>query len=262
VPPDAEGHHGASLRRRRLGGGAASTPDASSGSSGDRLPSLLAVLDFDGTITVDDCLEVVLRRHLPADGWGARETVPRTATAPLTTIRDALAHVQLDADRLVAELADAAVLRHGFAAFLTSLVASGGRAAVVSLGPREGIERVWRRDGLPLVDILASELEHTGRALSLAPSGQLGSCARCGPGGCKGNALRALRRSGELVAVFGDGQADLCLAEQADVVFARGRLRRLCDKHGIQHFALRDFDIAWRRLITCWRAAPASAARG
>jgi len=36
--------------------------------------------------------------------------------------------------------------------------------------------------------------------------------------------LRALREVGDAVAVFGDGVSDLCLAREADIVFARGVL--------------------------------------
>ena len=75
---------------------------------------------------------------------------------------------------------------------------------------------------------------------------RLGDCPTCGPRACKGGVLRRLRRPGDTVAVFGDGISDLCLAREADVVFARGRLAELCEREGIAYHRLSDYRLGPR----------------
>jgi 2-hydroxy-3-keto-5-methylthiopentenyl-1-phosphate phosphatase len=58
--------------------------------------------------------------------------------------------------------------------------------------------------------------------------------------------------------VFGDGVSDLCLAREADVVFARGQLARLCDAEGIAYHPLSDYRRAWVQLIA-WITAEKTA---
>jgi 2-hydroxy-3-keto-5-methylthiopentenyl-1-phosphate phosphatase len=77
---------------------------------------------------------------------------------------------------------------------------------------------------------------------------RLGDCPTCGPRRCKGGVVRLLRREGDTVAVFGDGISDLCLAREADVVFARGRLAELCEREGIAYHRLSDYRPALLRL--------------
>jgi 2-hydroxy-3-keto-5-methylthiopentenyl-1-phosphate phosphatase len=143
------------------------------------------------------------------------------------------------------QFAEAAVLWEGFAAFLHRLLAGGGRAAVISAGFREGIERAWRREGLADVVLFAGEL------LDIPPNGHglelhaaFGDCGLCGPRACKGPIVEHLRRPGDLVAAFGDGQRDLCMARRADLVFARSGLARCCEREGIAYIHLDDFSMA------------------
>jgi len=118
----------------------------------------------------------------------------------------------------------------------------GGRVIVVSAGFREVITAVWRRHDLPPVELVASELVGKGPAggppYHIEYDPRLGDCPRCGPGRCKAAVLRARRRPGDTVWVFGDGASDLCPAREADFVFARAHLATLCAAE----------DLPWRPL--------------
>jgi 2-hydroxy-3-keto-5-methylthiopentenyl-1-phosphate phosphatase len=67
-----------------------------------------------------------------------------------------------------------------------------------------------------------------------------GGCGRCGF--CKGAVVDELHEHGYRVAMCGDGSADRCAAERADVVFARGRLPRYCDELGVPYLRFETFD--------------------
>lgn len=194
---------------------------------------VLVVMDFDGTVTTGDCLEVLLQRNVAA--W------PRLAQAArdggLTEVRAierALQMLRLPRDRVVAEFVAAAELRGNFRGFLEALQSLAAKSAVVSAGPREGIEAVWRREKLPAVPLCATELRGDAEhGFELDFDQHFGDCPLCGPDRCKGAVIRSLRHEQDFVVVFGDGGRDLCMAREADLVFARSRLARLCDREAI-----------------------------
>lgn len=204
----------------------------------------LAILDYDGTATTHECIELVLQ-DLVGDAWRPFEDeVRRGEIGHAECLRRQIALIGAPRAEFIGALAERAEPAPCLAAFLAALRGGGGRTAVVSAGFREAIELVWRREGLPPVEVFASELLGAdGTTAGEAPFGvalspRLGDCPRCGPASCKGAVVRALRRPGDVVLVFGDGESDLCAAREASLTFARGRLAALCE----------DDHLPWRPL--------------
>lgn len=226
--------------------GPAGTAPADPGSAG--LRRVLAVMDFDGTVTASDCMETLLRRHV-ADWPRLTEAVRDGRLSPAAALEEGVGRLRIPREQILREFAEAAVLRDGFGEFLDRLLAAGGRAAIVSVGFREGIEAVWRRERLASIPLFAAALlggVEAGFLLRLHES--FGDCPLCGTGRCKAAVVRGLRRDSDLVVAFGDGARDLCLAREADIVFARARLTDLCDREGIAWHPLDDFATAARDL--------------
>lgn len=193
---------------------------------------LLAFLDYDGTATTRECIEVVLQ-DLVGDAWRPFEDEVRAGRMGHAECFDRqMGLVEAPRAELLGAMIAAAEPAPGLGDFLAAVRDGGGRAVVVSAGFRKAIETVWRRHGLPPVELAASELVGTGQAggppYHVAYSPRLGDCPRCGPASCKAAVLRELRRPGDAVWVFGDGASDLCPAREADLVFARGHLAELC----------------------------------
>ena len=214
----------------------------------DSLQHVTVVLDFDGTITLDDCLRLVLARHVPQ--WPAlMAAADEGELTQVGALETAVGLLRPPREQVLQEIADAAVLRAGFPAFLERLRAGHGRAVVISVGFRDGIQAVWRRKGLPAILTYAAELADDGPSYRLVLDPQFGDCPICGPRHCKGSVVRSLRRRGDLIVAFGDGSRDLCMAREADVVFARAELARLCRRETIPWFPLEDFTRAWQTLL-------------
>jgi len=201
---------------------------------------LLVILDYDGTITLDDCNEVVLQAAV-GDAWRrSEEAMLRGEISPDEAFRTQIGLLRVPRDELLTMSVAAARLRPGFGRFLRELVEGGARVAVVSAGFRAAISAVWRREGLPPVELYASELtgDHlAGYGVAFDPLAR--PCERCSH--CKGHILRHIRGDARRVVVFGDGEADLCLAREADAVFARRRLAELCERHAIEHTRFEDY---------------------
>jgi len=202
------------------------------------LEHLLVILDYDGTVTVDDCNEIVLQ-HAVGDAWRVSEmAMQRGEISPGEAFRRQIGLLRLPRDELFALAVAASRLRPGFRDFLHGALTAGARVVVVSDGLRQTIEAVWRREQLPPVELHASELLGDPESGYDVGFNELAlACDRCRH--CKGHVLDTVRRPHERIAVFGDGDGDLCLAREADLVFARRRLAKLCADEGI---AFRPFE--------------------
>jgi 2-hydroxy-3-keto-5-methylthiopentenyl-1-phosphate phosphatase len=209
---------------------------------------LLAVMDFDGTITQHDCMDALFRRHL--DSYQDLIAAMRSGQLrPAAAVARGVSQLPIPGEQVLDEFATAAELRGGFTEFLRDLLAGGGRAAVISAGFREGIQRAWRRERLADTPLFAGELlDDLANGHGLQLHSAFGDCELCGPHACKGPIVDGLRRPGDLVAAFGDGQRDLCMARTADVVFARSGLARSCEREGIAYVPFEDFSAVMQTL--------------
>jgi 2-hydroxy-3-keto-5-methylthiopentenyl-1-phosphate phosphatase len=209
------------------------------------MPRLLVLLDYDGTTTVQEGMEELLQ-HFVGDAWRPiEEAMNRGELGHAETHRRQVQLVRAPRREFLAALVDPARPRPGLAELITFVHEAGGRTAVVSAGFREAIEELWRRFGLPAVEVFASEL------VGASPGGEppydvafnplLTDCPRCGPRSCKAGIVRALRRPGDMVVVCGDGEGDLCMARAADLTFAHRRLALHCAAEGLPWEPLDDF---------------------
>jgi HAD superfamily phosphoserine phosphatase-like hydrolase len=209
------------------------------------LSRLLVALDYDGTVT-DREYNVLAFQKLTGDAWRVFDDAAwRGEISHAECLDGEVGLVSASKQELIAATANDARPAPGFAQFLEALVAGGARVAVVSAGFREAIEQLWRREKLPSVEIFASEIVPrdgvAGPPWKVVFDQRLGDCPTCGPRACKTGVLRRLRKPGDTVAAFGDGLSDLCLAREADIVFARGMLAELCEREGIAYHRLSDY---------------------
>jgi 2-hydroxy-3-keto-5-methylthiopentenyl-1-phosphate phosphatase len=180
------------------------------------------VLDWDGTITETDTLELVVRAFGDLDLWrrtgremGCSLTHDEAVAIGIASVRAPLATV---VDWLCATVR----LRAGF----HELVAEHA-PLVISSGFRELIEPILRREGVR-VDLVANRVAAESGGWR-ARFREQPPCAWCGER-CK----RAALPPGPVVYV-GDGYSDRCAALAADRVFATGMLARELAARGVAH---------------------------
>jgi HAD superfamily phosphoserine phosphatase-like hydrolase len=219
--------------------------EAGGARSGEAGPRLLALLDYDGTMTTHECNEIALQ-PLVGDEWWALEEEAYTDRMSHAEVFDRQVKlIRAPRPEVIGRLLDVAEPMPGLRDFFSALQARDGHSAIVSAGFREAIEAFWRREKLPPMRLFASEL--VGDGLDDGPpyhlefSSALGDCPRCGLAGCKAAILRALRRPDDVVVVFGDGPSDVCPAREADITFARGHLAERCEEEGLEWRPLTDF---------------------
>jgi len=189
------------------------------------------VLDWDGTVTERDTLDLVLSEFGDAEVY---ERAEAELDAGRMTLNDVIstefATVTAPLDEVVAYVVEHARVRPGFAE-----LARARHPLVVSSGFHELIEPVLEREGVVgAVELRANRLE-------ARPDGWhvqfrvAQTCEVCGEP-CKRGDLP----EGE-VAYAGDGHSDYCAALAADRVYATGSLAGFLDRRGVPFEPLTDF---------------------
>ena len=200
------------------------------------------LVDFDGTIAVDDTTDLILERFA-RPGWqeieaqwqageiGSRECMSRQVS--LLDVSD----TELDA--FVAQLPiDPTFPR--FAALCADLALP---LTVVSDGLDRVVRATLRRHGLADLKVVTNRLVYLGaRRWDIAFPASAPGC-RSASGTCK---CAAAARSGALSLLIGDGRSDQCAAEDVDFVFAKKSLLAFCAARGVPHQEFETFgDVAF-----------------
>jgi 2-hydroxy-3-keto-5-methylthiopentenyl-1-phosphate phosphatase len=190
------------------------------------------VLDWDGTVTEEDTLHLVLLEFGDVALYDKVEAELEQGTLPLNeVIAREFATVTAPLEEVAEWVVEHAWIRPGFAD-----VARAHRPLVLSSGFHELIEPVLAREELlEHVELRANRLEPAadGWRVRFRISER---CAICGEPCKRGD----LPPDDEVVYV-GDGHSDYCAALAADRVFATGSLARWLGERGSSFHPLTDF---------------------
>ncbi len=201
------------------------------------------LLDFDGTVTVQDTVDAILERfaapawHGVEEEWKNGEIGSRECLARQTALINA-APKEIDA------LVDAIAIDPGFDELMEACERLDVAVTIVSDGYRRSIERVLARSGHN-VSARSGVLEYRGRRRwkLVSPSAR-GSCTS-NANTCK---CKVAAESKLPTILIGDGRSDFCVAEKVDLVLAKGSLARHCAESGIKHQPITDLADAARMI--------------
>jgi 2-hydroxy-3-keto-5-methylthiopentenyl-1-phosphate phosphatase len=191
---------------------------------------LSILVDFDGTISRGDVTDALLAAHATDPAWRSRDdayVAGRVGSRALLAWDATI----LEQDR--AKLEATARLQPAdptFARFVAAVRDLGAAVEVVSDGLGFYVEPYLDRLGVGDLPVATSRLDFSARPFRLEfPFGHP-ACFVCGT--CKRERVRAHQEAGRFVAFVGDGDSDRYGAWQADLVFAKDRLARLCEAEG------------------------------
>ena len=206
--------------------------------------SWAVVCDFDGTATTEDLGDLVAIEFGGYATW--REAEDRYQAGAISfsqLIATIFQPVKATRQEIAAFARRIAVFRPGLERFVAACRAADRPFVFASAGLDVYIESVLERLPAELrehVQLRCNRALCSSSGLAVHFHVMEGGCGRCGF--CKGAVVDELRRRGYRVATLGDGSADRCAAERADLVFARGRLPHYCDELGIPYTRFETFD--------------------
>ncbi|MGH3110871.1 MAG: haloacid dehalogenase-like hydrolase [Gaiellaceae bacterium] len=191
------------------------------------------VVDWDGTVTQTDGLQLVLLEFGDPDIYDAAEGKLGSELSLNEVIALEFESVTSPLEEVVGWMRENARVRAGFEAF-----AQAHAPLVVSSGFHELIAPILEREGI--------ELEVVANRLDPRPDGwrvvfrEAATCSVCGEP-CKRSDLTGL----DEIVYVGDGFSDRCVALAAARVFARDGLARYLDAKGVAYEPFADFhDVA------------------
>jgi 2-hydroxy-3-keto-5-methylthiopentenyl-1-phosphate phosphatase len=193
--------------------------------------------DFDGTVTTQDTTDVVLRELALPDWEALEESWVAGRITAAECMRRQVALIQGD-DTALAAVLERIELRAGFETFVRWCELRALPLVVVSDGVDHFIAHVLRRHGLDRLPVVANRLVGVAGARRLENPWGTSVCAG-GSGVCKCLIARAQER-GRIIYV-GDGRSDFCVAEAADLLFARSTLAVRCRERGLEFVAYETF---------------------
>ena len=208
---------------------------------------LLIACDFDGTITERDTLHVIVEEFGTRGLWGAIE--PRLRAGEVTleqAMQEEFASVRATPEQVRDVVRRSAGLRPGFSRLVGWAADGGHRLIIFSSGFRSVIRDVLAGMGHDEIEVVSHDAVFSAEGAEILWSDRGETCGVCGRR-CKRHDLRA-RHRGETVVLIGDGLSDVCVAQTADVVFARAHLARDLAAAGVPFIPFEDFDEVRERL--------------
>ena len=179
-------------------------------------------VDFDNTITIGDVLDAVIERFSATEQW--RDWESDWQRGELTTaecLSLQVRNLRVDAEEL-AEFVSGISIDACFSSLVDLCAARRIPLRIVSDNFSLIVREILRRHSLPDVTVYANELHFDGnKPVAMFPHAnpQCGRCAHC-----KAGHFAAFASHRKIFV--GDGLSDLCPAEAADIVFAKGALAR------------------------------------
>ncbi|GAB4249153.1 MAG: 2-hydroxy-3-keto-5-methylthiopentenyl-1-phosphate phosphatase [Thermoleophilia bacterium] len=231
-------------------------PDSSDSGS----VTFFIVCDFDGTITVRDTLNLVVKRYAP-QVWDSMEEKLQSGELSLVEVmKEEFRHVKAPEDEVVDFVLREAGLRRGFTEFVDWVEEEGHELVVVSAGFRVLIDAVLLQAGLHRLHVHAGDALFSTQGAKLSfPPASAECLERCGH--CKSETIESHAPFPGPVVYVGDGYSDRCPALEADVVFARGDLATYLEGKEVSFYQYEDFfevrDVLQRLARTFGRAAGA-----
>ena len=206
--------------------------------SGSRLAILV---DFDDTAAAQNAAEAMLDRFADGEWTGLRERFRQGALTLREYQECAFNSVRATLGEMEATAADLVALRPGLAGLKSFCDAHGFHLAIVTNSLDFYVRGILSETALHATPLHAVVATGDPGHLSFHYPHAVAWCKEWGWGNCKCRVLAEYRLNGTKVVYVGDGRSDLCVARQADFVFARSTLLDHCRALGLPHREFSDF---------------------
>lgn len=191
------------------------------------------VIDFDGTLSVDDTVDQLLGAYA-LDGWEAIETEwVEGRISSKTCMSEQIRLVRATTEEL-GSFFSAIQTDPGFAD-LWAAIADKKRIAIVSDGLDHAINTAIQNKPYSSITVYSNHLVQLGKTEWALEFPFSATDCKTGSGVCKCAIARRMQlHPKDPIILVGDGKSDACLATQADIVFAKGSLIKFCKDNHIE----------------------------
>lgn len=196
--------------------------------------------DFDGTITLKDGLYSFIEKYA-GEGWEKieRDWVEGKIDSKACLIEEFKLVPNLS-EELISNFIETLEIDKSFIDFYKNLHDKTD-FYIVSDGIDYFIERILKKYGLSDIHIISNHGEFRGEFFEITFPNDSSECIN-NAGTCKCKVLSDLRKIYEKIIYIGDGVSDYCVADKADVLYAKKRLLNYCGEKGINCIPYNTFE--------------------
>lgn len=193
-------------------------------------------LDFDGTITVEDTCDMLLKRYGNQESLALNRRWERKEIATRECARLLFRQMDLTPAAL-SQLVGEVELDPGFKALLGFCEQRGYPVFILSDGYDQIIQGVIQRENIQ-IPFYCNNLVFDGDYTVSFPNHNP-DCGQCGT--CKRKLIEQRSSPGTQGVYVGDGYSDFCAAATCEVVFAKGKLWDYCRAKNIPAYPYETF---------------------
>jgi len=192
--------------------------------------------DYDGTITVEDTIDLMLDTFGPADWLEVSKKLDAAGATNIERMQAEFAEFRGSPEEVKSLIREKVGIDETFKDFLEYTRKRGWKLVVLSQGVRESVEAIFDKFGITGVEWHANAFDERGGRVTISfPELNTiadGECSTC-CGVCKSGHIRRARREGYTTVYIGDGITDRCPAAVADIVFAKRYLKKYMTRKGL-----------------------------
>ena len=205
------------------------------------MKNLCILSDFDGTITTKDGLYTFIEQYARGD-W---EKVEQDWTEGKISSKECLIEefklVPNLSEELIAKFIETLTIDETFVDFYNKIQDKGIDFYIVSDGIDYFIERILKKYGLHNINVISNHGEFRGEFFELTFPNDNADCVN-NAGTCKCKVLADLKKEYAKIIYIGDGVSDYCVADKADILYAKQRLLKYCKEKKINFISYNNFE--------------------
>ncbi len=187
--------------------------------------------DFDGTISEPDCLDLLLGQFGDPSWLEIEKAVGRNEVVEAEALQRQFDLVRCTREEALRLLEERVAIDPYFRPFVGWCRDGDIQLTILSGGFRFFINHLLRAQGVEGVPVLANDAEVHGKRWVVVAAPVERQCPDCNH--CKKTSLDGARSRGEFIVYVGDGLTDRCVAPEADLLFAKKELAKICEAEGI-----------------------------
>ena len=188
--------------------------------------------DFDGTITTRDGLYSFIEQYANGDWEKIEQDWVEGKIDSKECLTEEFKLVPNLSEELIAQFLETMTIDETFINFYQKTQEKGIDFYIVSDGIDYFIERILKKYNLKDIKIITNHGEFRGEFFEITFPNDHPECIN-NAGTCKCKVLADLKEKYDKIIYIGDGASDFCVANKADILYAKKRLLKYCEEKGI-----------------------------
>lgn len=199
------------------------------------------ISDFDGTITDRDGLYSFIQTYAKGDWEKIEQDWSEGKISSKECLIEEFKLVPNISKNLISQFIETINIDKHFKEFYDDICSQGIDFYVVSDGVDYFIEKILEKHNMNNLNIISNHGEFKDKVFEWSFPNDSTNCIN-NAGTCKCEVLKQLRKEYEKIWYIGDGVSDFCVADKADILFAKSRLLKYCKRNNIEYIEYSDFN--------------------